>query len=112
MNVDGFARSSNDSDGVEMQSEKVVEAESSGSSGSGTRIEQENAGVYQDETCYPYTGSRTPCNNNPSCNYKQTKLTKWEYSRYLSEDEIKELVYTTAVATVVQVKLLSLSIKR
>ena len=73
-------------------------------------IEQENAGVYQYETCYPYTGSRTPCNNNPSCDYKQTKMTKWEYSRYLSEDEIKELVYTTAVATVVQVKSLPLTL--
>ena len=72
-------------------------------------IEQENAGIYQYELCYPYTGSKTPCYNNLGCNNQYTKMSKYEYSTNLSEDDIKELVYTTAVATVVQVKTLSLS---
>lgn len=65
-------------------------------------LEQENAGIYQYEVCYPYTGKKTQCNNNPSCNYQPTKMSKYEYKSNLSEDDIKELVYTTAVATVVQ----------
>ena len=66
-----------------------------------------NEGLFQYESCYPYTAREDPCNNDPNCNYEKAKQSSYSIIQNPSEEELKELVYSVPIYTLVNVRISS-----
>merc|ERR1712110_912481 len=64
-------------------------------------IINKNAGRVEQEDCEPYTAQDHTCADDDSCNYMGAHMTGFYNKWYTNEDEMKELVYISLVATTV-----------
>ena len=55
----------------------------------------------EQEDCEPYTAEDNTCADDDSCNYMGAHMTGFYNKWYTNEDEMKELVYVSPVATTV-----------
>ena len=66
--------------------------------------QNKNEGHFQYESCYPYTAREDPCNNDQNCNYEKSKQASYSIIQNPTEEELKELVYSIPVYTLVNVR--------